>query len=254
MIKEKEDRFNRIREELAKSGKLYNGDIAEILGISLPTVRRDLEAMEALGMLRRTHGGAEAVEDKDELSFYSKIKAFQEEKRRIGVLAASLIPEESVIGCTGGTTVVTVMKALKGRSLTVITNAINVAMELAPYDSLEVVVTGGSLRPRSYELIGQVADRTIDEFHFNIALLGVDGISVEHGISPFAIGEAHTASLYIKQADEVWIVADHSKIGRIAPAIIAPLSRVKRLITDEGIGAKEREALEAAGMEVLIAS
>lgn len=253
MIKEKEDRFDRIKIELAKQGRLHNNDIAELLGVSLPTVRRDLEAMETLGLLKRTHGGATVVEDKDELPFYSKISAFQEEKRRIGGLTASLIPEEAVIGCTGGTTVVSVMKALKGRSLTVITNAINVAMELAAFDTLEVFVTGGSLRPRSYELIGQAADRTVGEFHFTIALLGVDGISVEHGISTYAIGEAHTAALYIKQADEVWVVADHSKIGKVAPAIIAPVSRVKRLITDSGIGEEERQALAAAGMEVVVA-
>jgi len=145
------------------------------------------------------------------------------------------------------------MKALKGRRLTVITNAINVAMELAPFDSLRVFVTGGSLRPRSYELIGQVADRTVGEFHFTIALLGVDGISLEHGISTYAIEEAHTAALYIRQADEAWVVADHSKIGKIAPALIAPVSRIKRLITDEGIEDGDRRALEAAGVEVVVA-
>lgn len=253
MLKEKEERFGKIKEELDRRGRLYNGDIAELLGISLPTVRRDLEAMEAQGLLRRTHGGALPVEDKDELPFYSKVKAFQEEKRLIGRLASSLIPEEAVIGCTGGTTVLEVMKLLKGRSLTLITNALNVAMEVSSFDSLEVIVTGGSLRPRSYELIGQVADRTIAEFHFNIALLGVDGISVERGISTFAIGEAHTAALYIRQAEEVWVVADHSKIGKTAPALIAPLSQVRRLITDSGLKPEERASLEAAGVEVLVA-
>ncbi len=253
MMREKEDRFGKIAAELAKNGKLYSDDIAGLLGVSLATVRRDLEAMESQGMLRRTHGGASIIEDENELPFYSKIKTFQAEKYHIGIAAAALVPQDAVIGCTGGTTVVSVMRALKGKRLTVITNAINVAMELAPFDSIEVLVTGGSLRPRSYELIGQVADRTVGEFHFSIALLGVDGISVEHGLSTYAIGEAHTAALYIKQADEVWVVADHNKIGKIAPALIAPISRVKRLITDEGIGAGEKRDIEAAGVEVVVA-
>jgi len=253
MLKEKDNRFDRIKAELREHGKVYSGDLAELLGISLATVRRDLETLESLGMLRRTHGGAEALEDEDELPFHSKIKTFQDEKRRIGAATASLIPQDAVIGCTGGTTVVSVMKALKGKNLTVITNAINVAMELASFDTLQVFLTGGSLRPRSYELIGQVADRTISEFHFNIALLGVDGISLEHGLSTYAIGEAHTAALYIKQADEVWVVADHSKIGKIAQALIASLAQVKRLITDEGIGDEERLGIEAAGVEVIVA-
>lgn len=254
MLKEREDRFDKIKVELGKNGKIYNDDIAGLLKVSLATVRRDLEAMEALGLLRRTHGGATGIEDENELPYYSKIKTSQAEKYSIGLAAASLIPQDSVIGCTGGTTIVSVMRALKGKRLTVITNAINVAMELVAFDSIEVIVSGGSLRPRSYELIGQVADRTISEFHFSIALLGVDGFSVEHGLSTYAIGEAHTAALYIKQADEVWVVADHSKIGRIAPALIAPISRVKRLITDGMIGAGERDAIEAAGVEVIVAA
>lgn len=253
MLKEKDTRFERIKAELESQGKVYSVDLAVLLGVSLATVRRDLETMESLGMLRRTHGGAEALDEKDELPFYSKVKTFQEEKRLIGLAVAALVPEDAVIGCTGGTTIVSVMRALKGKRLTVITNAINVAMEVAAYDSLEVFVTGGSLRPRSYELIGQVADRTISEFHFTIALLGVDGFSLEQGLSTYAIGEAHTAALYIKQADEVWVVADHSKIGKVAPALIAPLGRVRRLFTDSGLGVEDRTAIEAAGVELVIA-
>jgi len=253
MIKEIANRIDKIKVELERQGTIYCTDLAALLGVSLATVRRDLEAMEGLGMLRRTHGGATAMENQDELPFHSKLKTFQNEKNRIGVAAAALIPQNAVIGCTGGTTVVSVIKALRGKNLTVITNAINVAMELAPFESIDVFVTGGSLRPRSYELIGQVADRTVSEFHFTMALLGVDGISIEHGLSTYAIGEAHTAALYMKQADEVWVVADHSKIGKIAPALIAPITKVQRLITDEGIGAKERVELEAAGIEVIVA-
>ena len=253
MIKEMENRFERIKAEIAKRGKIYNVDIAKVLGVSLATVRRDLEAMESEGLLRRTHGGAVPATEENELPFFNKISAFQEEKRRIGVATAALIPDEAVIGCTGGTTIMSVMRELKGRRLIVVTNAINVAMELAPLESIQVFVTGGSLRPRSYELIGQVADRSIGEFHFNVALLGVNGISLEHGLSTYVIGEAHTAALYIRQADEVWIVADHSKIGKIAPALIAPISRVKRLVTDGGIEPEDRRRFEAAGVDVVVA-
>jgi DeoR/GlpR family transcriptional regulator of sugar metabolism len=253
MLKEKEERFERIKAELAKNGKLYNDELAALLGVSLATIRRDLETMESLGMLKRNHGGATESDSADELPFQSKVKAFQEEKRRIGAAIAARIPPDAVIGCTGGTTVVSVMKALKGKRLTVITNAVNVAMELAPFDTVQVIVTGGCLRPRSYELIGQVADRTAGEFHFNIALLGVDGISIDHGISTYAIEEAHTAALYIKQADEVWVAADHSKIGKIAPALIAPIAKVTRLVTDGEIEDEALRELQAAGLEVVIA-
>jgi DeoR family transcriptional regulator, aga operon transcriptional repressor len=145
------------------------------------------------------------------------------------------------------------VKALKGRNLTVLTNAINIAMELTQYETVQVIVAGGSLQQRSYELVGHIADRAISDFFFDIALMGVDGISLDRGISTFTIGEAHTSLQYIEHAKSVWVLADHSKIGKTAPALIAPLGRVARLITDGGIDAESKKAFEGAGIEVLVA-
>jgi DeoR/GlpR family transcriptional regulator of sugar metabolism len=249
----REQRLKCIRQELAKYGIIDGDEIAELLGVSRATIRRDLDALEKQGVLKRTHGGATTVDPKDELPFISKLSVAGEEKREIGVAAAALLPEGSVIGCTGGTTVINVMKALQEKRVTVITNAINVAMELASSDTAEVVVTGGTLRSHSYELIGYQTDETLARFHLDIALIGVDGISLERGISTYTIAEAHTASLYINQAEKVWVVADHSKIGKIAPALIAPLSRIHYLITDSGIPDGQKAELEAAGVRVIIA-
>jgi DeoR/GlpR family transcriptional regulator of sugar metabolism len=94
----------------------------------------------------------------------------------------------------------------------------------------------------------------IGDYYFDIALIGVGGISTERGISTFTIGEAHTASEYIKHARSVWVVADHSKISRVAPALIAPLSKVHRIITNSGIKAEEKKSLESLGIEVIVAS
>lgn len=251
MIREK--RLERIRQELAKHGIIDGDEIAALLDASRATIRRDLDALEEQGVLKRTHGGATTVDPKNELPFYSKLSVAGEEKREIGLTAAELLPEGAVIGCTGGTTVMSVMKSLKGKRVTVITNAINVAMELAASDSTEVVVTGGTLRSHSYELVGYEADETLERFHLDIALVGVDGISVERGISTYTIAEAHTASLYINQAEKVWVVADHTKIGKIAPALIAPLSKVNCLVTDRAIPDGQKAELEAAGVRVIIA-
>lgn len=249
----REQRLECIRQELAKHGIIDGDEIAELLGVSRATIRRDLDALEEQGVLKRTHGGATTVDPKNELPFFSKLSVAGEEKREIGVAAAALLPEGSVIGCTGGTTVMSVMKALQEKRVTVITNAINVAMELAASDTTEVVVTGGTLRSHSYELVGHQADETLARFHLDIALIGVDGISLERGISTYTIAEAHTASLYINQAEKVWVVADHSKIGKIAPALIAPLSRIHYLVTDSGIPDGQKAELEAAGVRVIIA-
>jgi len=227
-------------------------ELAAFLSVSRATVRRDLEAMQKRGMLRRTHGGAAMVEGRDELPFQSKLSAYLPEKRAIAAATASLITDGCVIGCTGGTTVTQVIKALKGRRVTVVTNAINLAMELAASESTEVVVTGGVLRTRSYELVGHVAERTIRDFHLDIALIGVDGLDFDHGISTFTIAEAHAAALYVEHSREVWVVTDHSKIGKTAPAIIAPLSRVGRVITDSGVSPDYVEHFARAGIALTV--
>ena len=231
----KEERFELIRGELAKKGIVDGDELAAFLAVSRATIRRDLDSLEEKGLLKRTHGGAQAVDSEDELPFHSKLSAYMHEKRAIGIAAAAMVKEGAVIGCTGGTTVMSVVKALKGKPITVVTNAINVAMELAPCESAQVIVTGGALRARSYELVGHIADRTLGEFHLDIALLGVDGIDIERGLSTYTIAEAHAAALYMSQAERVWVVADHSKAGKVAPALIAPLSRVHCLITDPGL-------------------
>ncbi len=249
----KEERFELIRGELAKKGIVDGDELAALLDVSRATIRRDLDSLEEQGLLKRTHGGATAADSEDELPFHSKLAAYSREKRAIGNAAAERMPSGAVIGCTGGTTVMSVVKALKGKPITVVTNAINVAMELAPWESAQVIVTGGTLRARSYELVGHIADRTLGEFHLDIALLGVDGIDIERGLSTYTIAEAHAAAHYMSQAERVWVVADHSKAGKVAPALIAPISKVHCLVTDPGIDPGLRSRLEAAGLEVVLA-
>jgi DeoR/GlpR family transcriptional regulator of sugar metabolism len=250
----REERFERIKSELALKGSIDGDALAVLLRTSRATVRRDLDAMQEKGMLRRTHGGATSIETRDELPFQSKLNAFLPEKRAIGVLTASLIKDGQVIGCTGGTTIAQVIKALKEKRVTVVTNAINVAMDLAAAESVEVIVTGGTLRTRSYELVGHIAERTIQDFHLDIAMFGVDGLDFVHGLSTFTVAEAHAAALYIEHAREVWVVADHSKIGRTAPALIAPLSCVSRVITDANVSDELADAFAQAGLTLTIAA
>jgi DeoR/GlpR family transcriptional regulator of sugar metabolism len=250
----REERFERIKSELARKGSVDGDELARLLVTSKATIRRDLDVMQERGMLRRIHGGATGVDSRDELPFQSKLAAYFAEKRAIAILTASLIKDGQVIGCTGGTTITQVIKALKEKRVTVVTNAINLAMELAAAESVEVIVTGGTLRTRSYELVGHIAERTIQDFHLDIALIGVDGLDFAHGLSTFTAAEAHAAALYIDHAREVWVVTDHSKIGKTAPALIAPLSRVTRVITDANVPQDLLGGFAAAGVAVSIAA
>jgi len=249
----KEKRFEQIMSELARRGSVDGDELAGLLGTSRATIRRDLDAMQKVGLLRRTHGGATTADTRDELPFQSKLAAYLPEKRAIAFMTASLIPEGCVIGCTGGTTVTHVIRALKEKRVTVVTNAINLAMELAGASQPEVILTGGVLRTRSYELVGHIAERTIKDFHLDIALIGVDGLDFTHGLSTFTVSEAHAAALYIDHAREVWVITDHSKIGRTAPALIAPLARASRVITDANLPGDQAERFAQAGITLTIA-
>ncbi|HBZ35808.1 MAG TPA: DeoR/GlpR transcriptional regulator [Rikenellaceae bacterium] len=245
-------RFEAIQNELAIKGVVDVIELAELLHSSKATIRRDLDALEKLGILKRTHGGAQVVDSDEELPFHTKMMAHSQEKRAIGIKTASCIPDGSIIGCTGGTTVLSIVKHLKEKQITVVTNAINIAMELATSKMVEVIVSGGTLRSRTYEMVGHVADRTLSELNLDFALIGVDGIDILRGISTYTMQEAHAASVFINQAKYVWVVADYSKIGKIAPAIIAPISKVNRIFTDKGIPSPMKKQLEAAGIEVII--
>jgi len=251
MIKEK--RFAYIRSELARKGAVEVDELSELLEVSRATIRRDLDEMESTGVLKRTHGGAAQLNSDTELPFNSKVDLFAMEKRAIGMKVAALVENSSVIACTGGTTAMSVIKSLKEKEVTILTNAINIAQELASHPSIQVIVTGGILQPRSHELVGHIANRTISDFYFDVALIGVDGISLERGISTYTTGEAYTALQYIDHAKQVWVVADHSKAGKTAPAIIAPISRVHRFITDPGLPQPFRKSLQSAGVEVVTA-
>lgn len=251
MIKEK--RFAYIRSELAKKGAVEVDELSELLEVSKATIRRDLDEMESTGVLKRTHGGAAQQDSDTELPYFSKVDLFALEKRAIGMKVAALIENSNVVACTGGTTTMNIIKSLKEKEVTILTNAINIAQELASHPSIQVIVTGGILQPRSHELVGHIANRTISDFHFDVALIGVDGISLERGISTYTIGEAYTALQYIDHAKHVWVVADHSKAGKTAPAIIAPINRIHRFITDPGITPEFRKALQNAGIEVITA-
>lgn len=249
----KAERHERILSELARRGAVSVEELASLLGVSAATVRRDLAELGQKGLLRRTHGGAALLEGDDELPYHYKVTAFLPEKRRIGAAAAAMIEHGQVIACTGGTTVTQVIKALRNKPVTVLTNALNIAAELASAPDTEVIVTGGTLRPRSYELVGHVAERTIREFVVDIALIGVDGLSLEYGLTTFSPAEAQVNRVFIEHARQTWVVADHSKLGRVTPAIIAPLDRVTCLVTDSGASREFLGALEARGIRTVVA-
>ena len=246
------ERLGTILEELSARGSVAVTELSARLGVSAATVRRDLEHLEAQRLLTRTHGGAVAQMVSYELPLRYKSARRHEQKRRIGREAARRVHDGAVIGLTGGTTTTEVARALVDRPLTVVTNALNIASELAIRPNIKLVVTGGTARPESYELVGPLADQTLAEVHLDLAFIGADGITAEAGLTTHHEIEAHTDRALIERARRVVVVADGSKLGKVAFARICPLSAVDELVTDTEADPKELRAVRETGLAVTV--
>ena len=247
------DRLSAILEELSGNGSVSVTDLSRQFDVSLATVRRDLELLEEQRLISRVHGGAVARGVLYELPLRYKAARQQEEKRRIAHEAAARVPDDANLGLTGGTTTTEVARALADRSgLTVVTNALNIASELAIRTNLKLVVPGGVARPESYELVGPIAESGLEGFNLDLAIVGVDGISAESGCTTHHDIEAHTNRALIRRAKRVIVVADSSKLGRVAFARICTIGEVDELITDSGADPEELKRLEDAGLHVVL--
>ena len=246
------ERLSAILEALANDGSVGVADLATELDVSAATVRRDLELLEQQRMLTRTHGGAVAQGVLYELPLRYKSGRHQEEKKRIAAEAASRVADGVAIGLTGGTTTTEVARAVIDRQrLTVVTNALNIASELAIRPNLKLVVTGGYARPESYELVGPLAEQALAGLNLDVVFLGVDGISPTAGITTHHEVEAHTNLALIERARHVVVVTDSSKIGLVAFAQICPIDRVHEVITDAGADRGLLAELREAGVVVV---
>jgi DeoR family transcriptional regulator of aga operon len=192
-----------------------------------------------------------------------KTERHPSEKQRIGALAASMVRPGQVAGLNGGTTTTEVARALATRAdlsasgstpaVTVVTNALNIATELAVRQHIKIVTTGGVARPQSYELTGPLATGVLEQVTLDVAILGVDGIDAVAGATAHHEGEASINRLMGRQARKVIIVADSSKVGKRAFARICSPAEIDVLVTDTGIAAEDAVLLEDAGVEVVTA-
>jgi len=230
------------------------GEFSRELGVSTMTIRRDLEKLEKGGMLTRTHGGAIPVsEATEEPSFAEKMNKFSEEKMSIAERAAELIKQGDTILLGAGTTISALAKLLKGRqNLTVVTNTVNVAMELAQSEGIDLILTGGNIRTKSYALVGPLAERVFREIHVMKVFLGVNSISIEHGLSTPDMTEAYTNAQMIGSADELIVLADHSKFGQGALSRFADISDIDTLITDSGTPQDFLEKVRNLGVDAIV--
>src|ERR1700674_4442233 len=249
-----EERQRAILELLRRDGRVVVVDLAEQYDTSQVTIRKDLDALHLKGMVHRTHGGAlpsrgRALEDP---SLREKEKLHRQEKLRIADSAASMVKEGQVIILDSGTTTTAIARALRSfQNLTIITNAVNIAAELAG-TAVEVILTGGTLRKNSFSLVGPIAEETLRRLSADVLFLGVDGFDVHYGLSTPNLLEAKVNRVMVEISKKVVAVCDSSKFGRRSLSLIAPPSALQEIITDRGIPKSDLKALKKIGVEVTL--
>jgi len=249
-----EERRRLILQILSHDGRVLVGDLARHFHTSQVTIRKDLDILQTHGRIHRTHGGAlpareSALEDP---TLREKEKLHRKEKSQIAATAARMVKEGQVVILDSATTTTAIARALREREhLTIITNAVNIAAELSG-SSLEVILTGGTLRKNSFSLVGPIAEETLRRLNADILFLGVDGFDVHYGLSTPNLLEAKVNRAMMDVARVTVAVCDSSKFGRRSLSSIAPLSAVHHLITDRGIPKADLATLKKTGVEVTL--
>lgn len=239
-------------EEVTSGRVVEVAALARTLGVSGATIRRDLQTLDRDQLLVRIHGGAVANLVGDEVPVQLKAGRRQPHKRSIGVAAAGMVHEGSVVGLTGGSTAVELARALaRRRGITVVTNALNVAVELVSNPGLRLVVIGGIARP-SCELVGPATETMLAKYHLDVTFIGVDGLTVEQGCTTFDEMEAQTDRAFLERAGRRVVIADSTKLGRITFAAVTPLSGVTDLVTDAEADADQVRRIREAGVQVVV--
>jgi DeoR family transcriptional regulator of aga operon len=243
---------------LLRTGTASIEEILAEAGSSAPSIRRDLARLESRGLIRRTHGGATLVEPllyepfRYDSSFQAREQRNASEKRRIGVAAAELVLKNETIGLTAGTTATHIGRSLRHREhIQVVTNAINIGMELCNQPGIRTFLTGGTVPwAWSFSLTGNAALNFLNDVYMDKVFLSVLGMDLERGATTLEADEALVFRKMLKQSKKVIVVADSSKLGKVSPAFICPLSEVHMLITDTGATEEAVEPYRQLGIEV----
>jgi DeoR family transcriptional regulator, aga operon transcriptional repressor len=257
------ERWNALIDLLSSEGHVRVEEAAKRLGVSAATIRRDFEQLSEQQLLSRARGGAVASNISYDLPLRYKTARHASEKQRIAAAAAAMVTAGATVCLNGGTTTTEVARAIATRAdpngtpnepaVTVATNALNIANELVVRPRVKLVVTGGVVRPQSYELVGSLAGALLEELSFDYAIIGVNGVDPKAGATAHHEGEASIGQLMVARARETVIVADSSKLGVTAFARICPIERVTYLVTDSSAGEQAVAAFTERGVKVITA-
>src|SRR6266567_3126594 len=251
-----EERRQRVLDLVSRQGCVALAELAEAISVSESTIRRDLDYWHQQGVLKRTHGGAIYL---GELGESSALPALEErssrqidEKRLVAQAAAARIRDGDALLLDGGTTTLEVARLLVGRSLQIVTNSLPIANLFASSRETELVMIGGYVYPKTGVALGPLTVRMLEDVHVQQTILSVGGVTAK-GLFNSNLLLVETERRMMRCANEVVVVADHTKIGRQALAFLCELSAVDTLIVDAGLSAEQRRLVEDAGPRLVVA-
>jgi DeoR/GlpR family transcriptional regulator of sugar metabolism len=249
------ERQNQILQLVTRSQRISVTELCMTFEVSEATARRDLETLACHGKIQRVHGGAIAlIEAPPESPLLQRGSDQADEKARIGQAAAALVRDGETVFLGSGTTVLEVARALRMRpSLTVITNSLPVVNVFAGLENVNVICLGGMLRGSELSFIGHITEQSLSEVRADKVFIGTRAISLEHGLSHEYLPETMTDRAILKAGQEIIIVADHTKFGRAATVLLAPLESIHTIVTDGQIRQDFLVAVESKGIRVIAA-
>ncbi len=251
----KESRIKDIRELLLVQPHLNVDELAESFGVSQATIRRDLNYLNRYGVINRVHGGAlrpDTIQPFGFAAFQYKEDQQWEEKKRIGSYAANLVKPGDTVYIGAGTTAYWVAKNVTTiEPLTVATNSLPLAYLLAGVESINLLMIGGYLRRREYTFVSQGAPQILNNLKFDKAIIGISGVHATHGLSSVHPHEYVTDWRVLALTDDVIIVTDHTKIGKVSPYITGEISDADTIITTDLADQDQIEEIRRKGVNVI---
>ena len=247
-----EERREKIVARAHESGRVKVSDLSEEYGISEVTIRKDLEALEAEGHIKRVHGGAVGMNKLYvNMDLSERYKTNADAKRELASLAAEFIDDNDTIFMNAGTTLTYVLRAIRDKkNISLVTNSVQNATEAALYSSFNVILLGGELDSKYQFTYGTDAEKQLENYHAAKCILSVDGISAESGLTLYYSNEASLARKMVEFAAQTIVVADRTKIGREVFAKITDARKTDMLITNQSDKAKELAALRKLGVKI----
>jgi DeoR family transcriptional regulator, glycerol-3-phosphate regulon repressor len=247
-------RLERIHSLVQAKGFVTIDFLAREFDVTTQTIRRDINILNKEGLIHRFHGGAGAASSTENLAYNERKIMRYEEKRKIARMVAGQIPDQSSLFINIGTTTEAVAQALSDhKSLTVITNNLNVAGILSSNEMFEVIVAGGLLRHRDGGLIGQATIDAIGQFKADYGIIGISGIDLDGTLLDFDYHEVRATRAIMDNSRKIFLVADHTKFGRNAMVRLGNISEIQALFTDRHPPAPLLEVMAHAGVELFAA-